>query len=76
MKASIAFGVEFYRHFTTERIGEFLVGALGIPLMGHAWLWIACAQILSFFNLVIHLFRRGKKSEATKDGSKETEAVE
>lgn len=61
MNARIAFGIEFYRHFSIQRIGEFMVGAIGIPLMGHAWIWpIGCA-ILHMIRIVIKSFREDKK---------------
>ena len=61
MNAKVAFGIEFYRHFSIQRIGEFLVGAIGIPLMGHAWIWpIGCA-LLHMARIVIKSFREDKK---------------
>lgn len=64
MKAKVAFGVEFYRHFSFKRIGEFLVGAIGIPLMGHAWIWpIGCAM-LHLIRIVVKSSREGRKTAA------------
>ena len=62
MNAKVAFGIEFYRHFSFSRIGEFLVGAIGIPLMGHAWIWpIECA-VLHMVRIVVKPLREEKKA--------------
>ena len=62
MNAKVAFGTEFYRHFSFQRIGEFMVGAIGIPLMGPAWVWpIGCAP-LHLVSLVARPSREEKKA--------------
>ncbi|CAL6060507.1 Hypothetical_protein [Hexamita inflata] len=69
----MAFGTKFYSYFKLERIMEFVIGAVAIPMLGHVWYLCAFCVALALLRMILAILKREKKDVQEKKEEEKTE---